>query len=385
LKNLKNEKIKVLVPEIVIEEWNKNKDHAVKQGALKHFKDITEAFDRILKLLGDKGERDVLSFLLDEKDNKDYFKDFIEKFKLKRKEVEDAITENIEAIDNLFKSKKIEVIKATTEVILQSANYAIDKKAPFLKKNSFADAIIFFSFLDYVSAKKIENAMFITYNVDDFCEKKDSKRKLHPDLVEEFGKSGSKFFHIVGEALNTVQKDIVSQQELELIREFQDEGESDSDYCRNCNENIDRYSPIYFNSVDLVDENTTRIARQQSQEELPFANDFIKQGKALESITFDSLRVATCDYCNTEHFICAKCGTVNEILEQEYGKKKECNGCSLFYLIVNEYDKKGMIENTTYAIVKNLKSCRMCGNEFDDDDYWSDEICEECENKFSRD
>ncbi len=59
--------ITILIPDIIITEWNKNKDKAVKQGGVKHYKDVTEALDKISKLLGDKGERDVLSFLLEEK------------------------------------------------------------------------------------------------------------------------------------------------------------------------------------------------------------------------------------------------------------------------------------------------------------------------------
>src|SRR5438552_3068669 len=100
------ENIKVLVPEIIIEEWNRNKDNAVKKGALVHFKTIADDMDRILKLLGDKGERDAFSFLLEGKDNKDYFVDFIEKFKQRREEVEVAINKNISAIDELFKNPK---------------------------------------------------------------------------------------------------------------------------------------------------------------------------------------------------------------------------------------------------------------------------------------
>lgn len=378
------ENIKVLVPEIIIDEWNKNKDHAVKQGALKHFKDITEAFDRILKLLGDKGERDVFSFLLPEKDEKDYFKDFIEKFKSQRKDVEDAINENIHAIDSLFKSKKIELIKITDKIILESAHQALEKKAPFLKKNSFADAVILFSFLDYVASNKIQSAMFISYNTEDFCEKKDSKKTLHPDLIPIFEKNDCRFFHIVGEALNTIQKDIISQEELDLIREMQDEAESDSTQCINCEENVDRYSMVFFDNVDLIDERVKIDKAPTNQEILSFGNEFSKKEEK-EQVIYNTMRVGTCDYCNTEHFICVECGAVNMMYDQEYGDKKECDGCGLNYLIVNEYDRKGVLESTTYTIPKNLKTCRMCGNEYEEDEDFEsdDEICGECERKIN--
>jgi hypothetical protein len=372
------ENIKVLVPEVIIDEWNKNKDHAVKQGALKHFKDITEAFDRILKLLGNKGERDVFSFLLPEKEEKDYFKDFIEKFKSQGIDVEDAINENIGAIDNLFKSKKIELIKTTDKIILESARQALEKKAPFLKKNSFADAVILFGFLDYVASNKIQNAMFISYNTDDFCEKKDSKRTLHSDLVPAFEKNGCRFFHIVGEALSTIQKDIITQEELDLIREMQDESDDDSVQCINCDENVDRYSLVFFGQAELIDERIKPNKTQANQEELPFGKEFVKKEEKAQVI-YDTIRVGTCDYCGTEHFICVECGTNNMIYDQEYGEKKSCEGCGLIYLIENEYDRKGMLESTTYTLPKGLKTCRICGEEYEENDLLFDEICGECE------
>ena len=38
--------ITILLPDIIVKEWNKNKDKAVKQGGLKHFKDVNEAFEK---------------------------------------------------------------------------------------------------------------------------------------------------------------------------------------------------------------------------------------------------------------------------------------------------------------------------------------------------
>ena len=56
--------IKILLPLQVVTEWENNKEKNVKQGSLKHFGEIKEALDRLLKLLGEKGEKDILKFLL---------------------------------------------------------------------------------------------------------------------------------------------------------------------------------------------------------------------------------------------------------------------------------------------------------------------------------
>ncbi len=146
--------IKILLPLQVVTEWENNKEKNVKQGSLKHFGEIKEALDRLLKLLGEKGEKDILKFLLDEKDDNDYFEDFVKKFNLKKKEIEDAVTENIKLIDKLFSEQAI-IINADESIYKKCGEYALQKKAPFKLKNSFADALIIFSLLEYLKKEKL--------------------------------------------------------------------------------------------------------------------------------------------------------------------------------------------------------------------------------------
>lgn len=266
--------ITVLIPEIVVKEWETHKDKTVRQGSIKHFNEVKDALDKILKLLGDKGEKSIMSFLIEERDNKDYFKDFIDNFNARKKEVENAVSDNIKLVDELFKNK-VTIIEIKDEIYKKSGQYALEKKAPFKLKNSFADALILFSFLDYVKTQSIENAIFISYNTDDFCEKKNGKKLLHPDLVEEFDKAKSKFYKIVGEALNTIEKDIVSKEELALIEELQNENNwnDDIEFCDVCLENDDRTSALYFNNRDLIDERNPEIVENPNQTEFEFAKN----------------------------------------------------------------------------------------------------------------
>lgn len=372
--------ITVLIPDIIIAEWNKNKDKAVKQGGIKHYKDVTEALDRILKLLGARGERDVLSFLLDEEDEKDYFIDFIENFKKKKKEVEDAISDNIKLIEDLFAHASTIKINIKDEIKLKSGEFALEKKAPFKLKNSFADALIVFSFIDYVKTNSIEGALFITYNSDDFCEKKEGKKSLHPDLEPDFTETKSKFYTIVGEAINTIEKDIVSKEELELIKEMQEEAsrEEHIEYCEVCLENNDRYNEIYFGRpVEIFDERAT-LKPDPKQGELEFSKDFPKTPAA---VTFNTLKVGYCSWCNTEHFICASCGALNAIWDNDYNKRKECDGCGLPYYVDREMDGDG-IEEINYRILKDRETCQKCGNEFDADGSGLN-VCPNCENEYA--
>lgn len=379
-KEVKNGNIKIILPDQVATEWETNKKKNVRQGSLKHFSEIKEALDRLLKLLGDKGERNILSYLLDEKDEKDYFKDFISKFEQKRKEIEEAVTENIKLIDNLF-SKHAIIITSSETIYKKAGDFALQKKAPFKTKNSFADALILFSFLDYVTTNGIEEAKFVTYNTDDFCEKKEGKKYLHSDLVPEFENAKSKFYKIVGEALKTIEDDLISKEELAFIEEMQNEENwsYDPEFCEVCKENNDRLNEISFGRpLELIDERIKVIA---DKDQLTF--DFAKNLVVPKTPdTPSSIEVGHCDWCNTEHFKCVNCGSINAVWQDEYNKRKECEGCGLNYIIKVTFDRKGIEEEEVYIIPKDTETCQKCGEEFDEEDI-TENLCYNCEAEYS--
>lgn len=371
--------ITVLLPRIVIDEWENHKDKTVRQGSMKHFKEIKTALDKILKLLGDKGEKEIISFLIDEKDEKDYFKDFIENFEKRKKEIENAVTDNIKLIDDLFKNKST-IIEIKDKIYKKSGQFALQKKAPFKLKNSFADALILFSFLEYVESNSIEGSIFISYNTDDFCEKKMGKKSLHPDLENEFIQAKSKYYKIVGEALNTIEKDIVSKEELALIEELQNENSwnDEIEFCEICQENDNRTNPVYFYNEELLDERQPDLTDDLDQIELDFAKNLPKsrlKGQHIE------IEVGNCDWCSSEHFKCIDCGCTNAIWENEFNKVKECEGCGLEYFITRKHDRDGIVEKE-YIIPKSKLECEKCGNEIDKEEML-DNLCINCENEYS--
>lgn len=378
-KEVEKNNITILLPQIVESEWEVHKEKTVRQGSIKHFNDIKEALERILKLLGDKGEQDILSFLLDKKDDKDYFKDFLEKFKLKKQEIEEAISDNIKLIDDLFKNHSTKII-ISDKIYIKAGKYALEKKAPFKFKNSFADALIVFSFLDYVTANSIEGAMFISYNTDDFCEKKGGKKYLHPDLQEEFEKAKSLFFKIVGEAINTIEKDIVSKEELYFIEEMQnDENWSyEPEFCQVCQENNDRLNAVTFGRPYELNDERLSAKVNSDKGKFDFAENTIQP---LTEKPIATIEVGHCDWCNTEHFICINCGTINPVWDGEYNERKECEGCGLNYFIKRTHDGDG-IEEIEYTIPKDTVTCQKCGQEFDEEDI-IENICVDCEVEYS--
>ncbi|MEY3499389.1 MAG: hypothetical protein RL308_1058 [Bacteroidota bacterium] len=369
-----NGNITILVPQTVAEEWEIHKDKTVRQGTIKHFKDITNAMEVISKLLGDRAEKNVFNFLLDAKEDKAYFQDFINNFKKKEQEIAEAISENIKLIDSLFK-KKSTVINIKDEIYVKSGKFALEKKAPFGQKNSFADALILFSFLDYVKVNAINNSMFISYNTKDFCEKNEhNKPFLHKDLENEFKQVNSQYYKTISEAINTIKEGIVSPDELELIEELQsdDEWNDDIEFCRICQEYNGHSNLVNFGRDYELHDERIRYIYITNQTEFEFSSKLPRSKSNLK------IPVGHCDWCNSEHFECVECSTINAILDDEYNEVKQCLGCGLKYYV--EYNLK--TQNSNYKILKNTITCQKCGNEFDEENI-IENICIGCEKIYS--
>ncbi|WP_288438629.1 PIN domain-containing protein [uncultured Chryseobacterium sp.] len=367
--------IAVLLPTIVKDEWDKHKNGTVKKESLKSFNNSLKDIEKTLKHLGDKDN--ALRFLLGDKSDKDELKELINKFKERKNEIENVIEENIQIIDEIFRTKAI-VINIADHIYVKAGNFALEKKAPFGMKNSFADALILFSFLDYIKSHSIESSMFISYNTKDFCEN-DDKKSLHSDLVQEFTDSNSHFYKTLSEGFNKIKKDFISKEELNLIEYLQKDYEPY--YCEVCNEMHNRLNHVTYHKHDLIDE---RIFSETDKSQLKF--DFEEEGREVYqhsyNKTYTSIEVGSCDWCNTEHFICVKCGTQNAVWEHEYDDKKECEGCGLSYKI-EPYDYyEG--SQSSYIIPKETITCEKCGNEFNEEDM-IENLCMKCEDEYSYD
>src|SRR5690606_16558300 len=104
-------------------------------------------------------------------------------------------------------------------VKIEAGNLAIKKAPPFGIKNSYADALILLSFMEFVKTEGINGAKFVTYNTEDFCKKENGKKNLHPEIEPLFKDTNSEFYKIVGEALNTIKENIIDEETLALIEE----------------------------------------------------------------------------------------------------------------------------------------------------------------------
>ncbi len=373
--------IAIIVPKVVIDEWEKNKIDTVEKGAIKHFKQVIEQLKRVSRLLGKKGERPKFSFLIDEEDETEYFEEVIEKIKGKREEVKAAIQENINKIDEIFNHPSTIILGIEDKIKLLAGQHAVEKKAPFKEKNSYADALILFSFIDYVTQNKIEGASFVTYNTEDFCEKSGGKKYLHPDLKPYFTESKSNFYLTVGEVLNTIKEDIITKEELEWVKQMQldAERERDIEYCQICSEMHGRPSELYFSSpIEIFNER--EVAQPDpNQLELAFAKNI---PKTTPEEIISTVQIADCSYCGTEHFKCQKCGTVNAVWDHEYNMRKECEGCGLPYFIDTSNDYENIGEGFEYRIIKDYLDCEKCGEQFEDN-LTNTGLCQKCEDEYA--
>ncbi|SKA33067.1 protein of unknown function [Chitinophaga eiseniae] len=345
----------ILVPETILAEWDDHKDKTVRKGARKHVQEVHDSLEKIKKLFGAKQESDSLSFLLEENNDRPFFDDVIDSFQKKKNDIDNAVNSNIQLIENLLKQKST-VISAKDKIHVKCGQFALAKKAPFKNKNSYADALIIFTLLDYVKENAIKNAFFISYNTEDFCEKSNGEKTLHQDLISEFNDAVCQYYKTVGEALKTIKNDIVSKEELKLIRYWQEQPESDDDieFCQLCCEDLERLSEVYYGAPkDLTDE----------------------RGKE------NKIAAGECDWCSTLHFKCVDCGTVNIVRDEEYEKSKECEGCGLLYVIHRECEK-GQIVSLEYTIPEVKISCARCGDNFAPEDM-VENLCANCEQEYA--
>ncbi len=377
-KEIDKNNITILLPQTIIDEWNTHKIKTVKKGTLKHFDEVEKALNRIEKLIGGAGKANPLNFLLDNNSNKEDFTDFYKKFKTKNVEIIKAVNNNIDLIEKLFENQNTIKIKINDNVKLKAGQFALEKKAPFKNKNSFADAIILFSFFDYIKVNSIKDAIFISYNTDDFCQKANNKKTLHPDLKPGFLETQSKYYSIVGEAINTIEKNIISQEELEWIKEQQQFTEEEQMvFCEICSEMNNRTNVVSFNNSFTLYDERKQLMYDPNQLELEFAE---KMPKSKFKPKEESINVGFCDWCNSAHFECVECGTINPIWENEYDEEKECEGCGLIYIATIDKKTDSLHEIDTIVIPKNKGFCIKCNDEYEITDL-NKGICPYCEDK----
>ncbi|MFV8345151.1 PIN domain-containing protein [Flavobacterium sp. ZB4P13] len=208
---IKQEEITILLPDIVISEFNRNKDRITSEAK----KSVSNHFKKVREMVFTHGNKETRNNILTELNNIDH----------KIPVLGDMASYSIERIEELFYQS--EIINITDEIKLRATQRAIDKKAPFhLSKNSIGDALIIESYLDYKMKNETQEfgLMFITHNKNDFSLKNGNQKEPHEDFSQIFDSNKSQYFINLTEALKSVNSELINEIEFENDWELEPRG-----------------------------------------------------------------------------------------------------------------------------------------------------------------
>jgi|GEM_PF-377247 len=143
---------------------------------------------------------------------------------------------------------------------------------------------------------------------------------------------------------------------------FEDEYEPDIITCDECTGNKDQMGNMvdFYSKIDLINE----------------------YDNTHENHKFSSVISGNCDWCNSLHIRCAKCGAANAIPEIKYDEKIECEGgCGLIYFVDTSEDTDHIGEFDLKLLDHRIEQCSVCGKDFIDTNMT--ETCDECEDKYN--
>ncbi|MDB5125172.1 MAG: hypothetical protein JWP94_3301 [Mucilaginibacter sp.] len=352
-------KLVVLVNDIILDEFERNKAHT--QDRIADIEKKKTGYNNTLKSLKD--------FIPDETGAINKLRD---QLKAKAEEKITAEKSHIAKVEDFLKNKtkKIEI---TLEHKVEASDRAVAKKAPFIgeKKNSMADALVLISAVDHIcknemvvwnifddmeSIEYLPKSFFVSSNSGDFSDPKDPK-SVHPDLIDLLKRSNTMFQHSLTPLLHSLESELLTPEEEIVIEE------ADRKHCDICDfefSNID-----YVASFEVFDP-------RRSYDTLDLQQIPIFPGHPSTS-PYIKLRTGQCDHCGTDFLECPECGELIQV--DGYNKKIACS-CGYFkFQLHAERDRKGVFYEGEYEIIVDYTCCQ-CGEPTDNVD--NDGTCDEC-------
>jgi hypothetical protein len=196
---VKNKQLNLIVPDIVVDEFQKNRDRVAKTSARSltaHFQQVKEA---IKKASTDQKRKRTLLAHLD---------DMNHKIPLIGGPAE-GVLDRIEAM-----LRASDIIEGSDRVMLLAGNRALRRRAPchHENKNSMADAVVVETYIEAVRrAKPSERFAFVTHNKHDFSAANGNQKLPHADLADAFTKIKSMYFITLVDFLRRVDPSLVSE------------------------------------------------------------------------------------------------------------------------------------------------------------------------------
>ena len=193
--------IALLVPQIVLDEFSRNKDRVVadkKRSLSSHFRIVCDAVNHVT---GQEGNQ--LLQALREVDHKLAISG-------------DAVNECVRRVEALLGSAR--PLRVTSAIKARVADRAIARLAPYHRaKNSVGDAILVETYAEALKSKGGNGALlaFVTHNTRDFSDDKGDDRVPHPDLATLFNAS-STYHTSLRDFLNALNPDLLNDQKEEF-------------------------------------------------------------------------------------------------------------------------------------------------------------------------
>lgn len=198
-------KVRIIIPETVFDEWNRNKDDAVIKKIMTRYEQQIKNAETIAKHLDSE---DAASF-----------KSITQKFKKDKINIKNIALTRIGIVETMFDHPTTISVSITDEVKIRATQLALEKKAPFLNKNSMGDALIFLSAANYIKLCNISDSIFVTENKDDFYSKS-TKDEIHEDLKPILTESKMIFCVNIGKALNIIEENYISKKVISKIEKI---------------------------------------------------------------------------------------------------------------------------------------------------------------------
>jgi hypothetical protein len=185
------ELIDIIVPQIVLDEFLRNRDRVIAEYA----KSITTTLSRAKDIVAQqrKGRRSkVLDRLFDQANSQ---------IRPPKDVAEDAANQ----IEALLQAG--DIVDVTDEMKVRASERAMQKKAPFHRdRNSINDALIIEAYAAYIKqkGKTRDRFAFVTHNHRDFSEPNGNQKLPHPDFARFFSARKSKYCISIGDALGNM-------------------------------------------------------------------------------------------------------------------------------------------------------------------------------------
>jgi hypothetical protein len=368
-KRVNDGSITVLVNQLVLEEWKKNKQHCKNQ--VDELIRTHQGYRNTIKSIGRlTGEETTVAIDLIIKQL-----DVFYQAKVARHE------KHILDVEQFLLGQTV-LIDIPDSIKILAANMAAEKKAPFIgdKKNSMADALILLSSLRYVETNcgfkpfvpaslttMYLESYFVSSNSGDFSSKKD-KEAIHEDLKPLLAKTETQFYNSLSKLIMSLEAEFLSEEEASMM----DLHNAD---CPVCHFPYAR-SVEFFQPYQLYDPNKAHKINSQ-QFKFNFTESEPKNDQADVQV---EIIEGTCTQCNEHFFICPNCKEMNHIMRHNTIFQCEFE-CGYYYILNTDVDKKGMIHGWSLEIVEG-KTCQRCEQRFTK---LSDSgLCEFCEDHYGR-